>query len=88
MNAVNTGLNYVLIFGKFGIAAMGVNGAGIATVASQLFNTLLLIISLIVVCRNKKIEFTFSVKLTKLTYGKYVAILLPILVTEFMCERM
>ena len=83
-NAVNTGLNYVLIFGKFGIAAMGVNGAGIATVASQLFNTLLLIISLIVVCRNKKIEFTFSVKLTKMTYGKYVAILLPILVTEFM----
>lgn len=83
-NAVNTGLNYVLIFGKFGIAAMGVNGAGIATVASQLFNTLLLVISLIVVCRNKKIEFTFSVKLTKMTYGKYVAILLPILVTEFM----
>ena len=83
-NAVNTGLNYVLIFGKFGFASMGSSGAGLATVISQLFNTLLLVISLIVVCRKNKSELHFSVKLTKMTYGKYVAILLPILVTEFM----
>ncbi len=83
-NAVNTGLNYVLIFGKFGIAAMGAKGAGVATVVSQLFNTLLLVISLIIVCRKNQSELTFSVKLTKMTYGKYLAILLPILATEFM----
>ena len=74
-NAVNTGLNYVLIFGRL---------AGIATVISQLFNTLLLVTSLIVVCRKNGSELSFSVKLTKMSYGKYIAILLPILVTEFM----
>ena len=83
-NAVNTGLNYVLIFGRLGFAAMGADGAGIATVISQLFNTLLLVTSLIVVCRKNGSELSFSVKLTKMSYGKYIAILLPILVTEFM----
>ena len=83
-NAINTGLNYVLIFGKFGIAPMGASGAGVATVISQLFNMLLLVISLIVVCGKNQSELTLSIKLTKMTYGKYVAILLPILITEFM----
>lgn len=83
-NAINTGLNYILIFGKLGIAAMGANGAGVATVVSQLFNTLLLAISLLIVSGKKNSEFRFSIKLTKMTYRKYAAILLPILVTEFM----
>ena len=59
-NAVNTGLNYVLIFGRLGFAAMGADGAGIATVISQLFNTLLLVTSLIVVCRKNGSELSFS----------------------------
>ena len=36
--AVNTGLNYLLIFGKFGLPCMGIKGAAIATLISQLFN--------------------------------------------------
>lgn len=38
---INTGLNYVLIFGKCGMPAMGVNGAAIATVIAQFMNFLL-----------------------------------------------
>lgn len=34
--AANTGLNYLLIFGKLGAPAMGVTGAAIATLVSQL----------------------------------------------------
>lgn len=35
---VNTGLNYLLIFGTFGFPCMGIKGAAIATLISQLFN--------------------------------------------------
>ena len=35
---VNTGLNYVLIFGKFGFPAMGAKGVAVATVVAQLIN--------------------------------------------------
>ena len=36
---VNVGLNYVLIFGKFGFPAMGVKGAAIATTVSRIVET-------------------------------------------------
>lgn len=39
--AVNTGLNCLLIFGKCGFAPMGIKGAAIATLISQLFNPVL-----------------------------------------------
>jgi len=34
-NVVNIGLNYVLIYGKFGFPAMGLNGAGLATLIAR-----------------------------------------------------
>ena len=39
---MNTGLNYILIFGKFGFAAMGAQGAAVATVISQWVNFILM----------------------------------------------
>lgn len=39
---LNTGLNYILIFGKCGFAPMGVNGSAIATVISQWANLLIM----------------------------------------------
>ena len=35
MNAINMGLNYVLIYGKFGLPVMGASGAAVATVISK-----------------------------------------------------
>lgn len=40
MNLINVGLNYVLIYGKFGMPRMGVSGAAIATVVSKVFSCL------------------------------------------------
>lgn len=37
MNAMNLGLNYVLIYGKFGLPALGAQGAAIATAISLCF---------------------------------------------------
>lgn len=39
--AANTGLNYILIFGKFGAPAMGVQGAALATVLARLLEAFL-----------------------------------------------
>ena len=41
---VNTGLNYLLIFGKLGFSCMRIKGAAIATLISQLFNLIFIVI--------------------------------------------
>ena len=41
--ATNTFLNYVLIFGKFGMPALGVNGAALATCIARLLEMLLIL---------------------------------------------
>jgi len=41
---VNVGLNYVLIFGKLGLPAMGIQGAALATLISRIVETLVMVI--------------------------------------------
>lgn len=43
-NLVNVGLNYLLIYGKLGFPAMGLNGAGYATLISRLIMPLLFLL--------------------------------------------
>lgn len=43
-NVVNVGLNYVLIFGKFGFPEMGLVGAGWATLISRIFMALCMVV--------------------------------------------
>lgn len=55
-NLVNVGLNYLLIFGKFGFPEMGIQGAGYATLISRVVMGILMV----VLIRNKFRGFTFS----------------------------
>ena len=60
--AANTGLNDLLIFGKLGAPAMGVTGAAIATLVSQLLNLLLILIGF-AVCLQKEAERPLTVEI-------------------------
>ena len=80
---VNTVLNYVMIFGKFGCPAMGVEGAAIATVISQLVNLFIMVIALVRLYKKEERTFVFSMQLGKVGYQQYFVMLIPILITEF-----
>lgn len=80
----NTGLNYILIFGKCGFAPMGSRGAGYATVISQFLNLTFMIIGFRICMKKGEKHMFLSLRLTKMTSGQYLMILLPILVNEFL----
>ncbi|MEE1312367.1 MAG: MATE family efflux transporter [Lachnospiraceae bacterium] len=81
---LNTGLNYILIFGKFGIAPMGAEGAAIATVISQVVNFLIM---LLLLRKHKACIDKSSYKKQEngsFNWMQYAGMLLPILICEFM----
>ena len=77
---LNTALNYVLIFGKLGLPAMGANGAAIATVISTWVNFLLMLVML----RRNGSVLKASGRAGKFNLRQYLSMLLPILVCEFL----
>ena len=81
---INTGLNYALIFGKFGFPAMGARGVAVATVVAQLINFLIMFV-VYFYCK-KPFEGTDrkAASVSGFGWGQYAAILLPMLVCEFM----
>ena len=78
---LNTGLNYLLIFGKWGFAPMGAKGAAIATVISQWGN--LLIMLLLLIPNRKLLATQGSAAHVKFRWKQYALMLLPVLVCEF-----
>lgn len=81
---VNTGLNYALIFGHFGLPALGVTGAAVASVISQLVNMLLMLAIFYLVRLRGQKDFRFSLSLGTEGYRQYLIMLLPILITELL----
>lgn len=81
---VNTGLNYVLIFGRLGFPALGVTGAAIASVISQLVNLLLILAMFYRVRVRKRGGLRFSLSLGAGGWKQYLVMLLPILINEFL----
>ncbi|MCI7492598.1 MAG: MATE family efflux transporter [Lachnobacterium sp.] len=82
--AVNTGLNYVLIFGKLGFAAMGIKGAATATLTSQIFNLMLIFIGFLICIRKDGDRPIMSMHFQKITVKDYFIMIMPILVSEFL----
>ena len=79
---LNTGLNYIMIFGKLGISPMGVHGAAFATVISQCANFLLMLLMLSkngFLLKSNEREPTATLRMN---WGQYWSMLLPLLVCE------
>lgn len=80
----NTGLNYVLIFGKCGFPALGVAGAALASVVSQVASMLLLVVFFIRIIKKQGRALHFDVGMDQAHRRQYAGILLPILACEFL----
>lgn len=79
---LNTGLNYILIFGKLGFAPMGVQGAAIATLVSQCANLVLMLLMFPEKNSVLKKPEQEETKNAALNWKQYLSILLPILACE------
>lgn len=79
---LNTGLNYILIFGKLGLPSLGAEGAAIATLIAQGANFLVM---LRMVLKHDEIlqKSPDSASAGKFNWNQYMSILIPILVCEF-----
>ncbi len=81
---VNTGCNYVLIFGKLGMSALGVTGAAIATLLSQLVSLFLVCLGFVYCIKKDHDTPLFSLHLKRLTMAEYAWMVCPIIVSEFL----
>ena len=79
---LNMGLNYLLIFGKLGIAPMGVRGAALATVLSQYANFLLMLRMAAKTGALPGRGGGGAAGTARGDWGRYAAILLPLLACE------
>lgn len=80
---INTGLNYILIFGNLGAPRLEMKGAAIATIASAWVNCLVIFVGLML-CMLRRTKRIATEKLSKDEVQNYLMILLPILVNEFL----
>ena len=82
--AANTVGNYLLIFGKMGVPALGITGAGIATLGSQLLNLLILAVCFVRCLYKDADRMQLSLHFEKLNGKEYLLMICPILISEFL----
>ncbi len=82
-SVANTVLNYILIFGKAGLPAMGVKGAAWASVAAQGSGCILTMTFFSFLRRKNSWKIPFEIRMDKAHLKQYLVILMPLLACEF-----
>lgn len=82
--AANTGLNYLLIFGRAGFPALGAQGAAIASVLAQVLGCVLTLALFFRLRSRRDWALPFELRLGREQLKQYALILLPLLFCELM----
>lgn len=80
---LNMVLNYMFIFGKFGMPCLGLLGAGIGTLLSRSAECLILLYYTVKMCHRGELYLYATSVLQKEQYRKISFIVLPLLFNEF-----
>ena len=81
---INTGLNYVFIFGKLGCPALGLKGAALATTLARMIEMILLLSYYMKVRKKQGLSIDFSFKFREGFLKQVWQIIYPILLCEFL----
>lgn len=80
---LNTGLNYLLIYGKYGFPKMGVEGAALASVIAQVAGCAVTLI-IFLIRYSKENQLPFGLYRRKPEIKMYMQILLPMFICELL----
>lgn len=81
---MNTVLNYIFIFGKWGFSPMGSIGAAVATLLSQWFNCLLLLLFVFRLRREVHLSSCEKMEIFSINWAQYSKMLFPIFICELL----
>lgn len=81
---INVILNYILIFGKLGVPALGIKGAAISTLIARIVEVIIIYFYCHFCCNEVKLRFKYIFKVDKWLKLDFIKFSLPVIINELM----